>query len=188
MFIDTLLHTKQTKGIFTQHRLRRLAFFVGILSVLTLGCMTQEKEFPNGTIIDLSHAFDETTIFWPTEEGFKLEKEFAGLTDKGYYYAANKLCTAEHGGTHIDAPIHFAEGRMSVDQIPLEQLIGKAVVIDVSSQCENNADYQVGVSDIESWEKSNGTVPTKSIVIFRTGYSKRWPDRKSYMGTEVRVQ
>jgi len=38
------------------------------------------------------------------------------MTEKGYYYTANSFSTAEHRGTHLDAPIHFAEGRPSVEK------------------------------------------------------------------------
>ena len=148
--------------------------------------MTPPSAFPSGKIIDLSYAYDADTIFWPTAEGFRLEKDFEGMTDKGYYYAANKFSTAEHGGTHIDSPVHFAEGRHTVDQIPLEQLIGEAVIIDVSRQCLANPDYQVGSADFLEWEKANGQIPKDAIVLIRTGYGLYWPDRKKYMGTDER--
>lgn len=142
--------------------------------------------FPSGQIVDLSHAYDENTIYWPTAETFHLEKDFEGMTDKGYYYAANRFSTAEHGGTHIDAPVHFAKGHNTVDQIPLEQLMGEALVVDVSKQCEKNPDYLVSVSDFENWEKANGAIPKGALVLIRTGYSKYWPDRKKYLGTDER--
>ena len=96
--------------------------------------------FPAGELIDLSHAYDEQTIFWPTAaEGFKLKKDAEGVTPAGYYYAANSFSTAEHGGTHLDAPVHFAQGKQSVDQIPLQRFFGPAVVVDVTKQSEANA-------------------------------------------------
>jgi hypothetical protein len=58
------------------------------------------------------------TLYWPTAESFALESEFQGQTPKGYFYAANRYRASEHGGTHIDAPIHFAKGHKSLDQIP----------------------------------------------------------------------
>ena len=64
----------------------------------------------SGAIVDLSHDYGEQTIFWPTAESFKLEKVADGETPQGYYYAANSFATAEHGGTHLDAPLHFARG------------------------------------------------------------------------------
>ena len=143
-------------------------------------------DFPSGQVVDLSYSFDADTVYWPTAETFHLEKDFEGVTDKGYYYAANKFSTAEHGGTHIDAPVHFAKGHHTVDQIPLEQLMGEALILDVSKQCQANPDYQVSVSDFQAWEKTNGAIPKDAIVLLRTGYSKYWPDRKKYLGTDER--
>lgn len=86
------------------------------------------------------------SIFWPTCETFRLDKTADGVTDKGYYYASNNYSGNEHGGTHIDAPVHFAQGHWTVDQIPLDRLIGPAVVVDVSGASAKNADYQVTVA------------------------------------------
>ena len=137
-------------------------------------------------IIDLTYSFDENTIFWPTAEGFKLNEGFHGFTEKGYYYSSNEFSTAEHGGTHLDAPIHFYEGRNSSDEIPLERLIGQAIVIDASQKCENNRDYLFGIDDFEKWEESNGTIPEETIVLLKSGFGKYWPDRVKYMGTDER--
>ena len=106
------------------------------------------------------------------------------MTDKGYYYSAYSVKTAEHGGTHLDAPVHFAEGRHTTDEVPLNQLIGAAVVIDVSAGAEGNRDYLITVKDITDWESAHGRLPGASIVLFRTGYGKYWPDRRHYLGTE----
>lgn len=163
------------------------------LSLLTISCreaaptqIQTQQIFPNGKIIDLSHAFDSDTIYWPTAETFKLEKVSEGMTDKGYFYAANKFSAAEHGGTHIDSPIHFAQGRRTVDQIPLEQLIGQAIIIDVTKQCAANADYQIMAEDFTKWEKENGEIPKDAIILLRTGFGKFWNDKKKYMGTDER--
>ena len=141
---------------------------------------------PAGAVIDLSHPFDNTTVYWPTAEAFKLEKDFEGTTDKGYYYSAYRYSSAEHGGTHIDAPVHFAKGRNTVDAIPLSQLIGSAIVVDVSGPVERNRDYQVTVNDLRAWEGRNGRIANGSIVFLRTGFGKFYPDRKKYLGTDQR--
>jgi len=167
----------------------RAPVIAGLLlaSFFTFSCATAPpSRFPSGTIVDLSHAYDEATVFWPTAEGFRLEKDFAGVTEKGYYYAANRFSTAEHGGTHIDAPVHFAEAGRAVDEIPLEQLIGHAVVVDVARQCQSNPDYQISIEDFRAWEREHGQLPKDSIVLLRTGYGKRWPDREKYLGTNER--
>ncbi len=142
--------------------------------------------FPGGTLVDLSHPYDERTIFWPTAEPFRLEKVADGVTDKGYYYAANNFALAEHGGTHLDAPAHFAQGRQTADEIPLERLMGEAVVVDVSGLCDAQPDYQVTVEVLQTWEQSHGRIPEDAILLIRTGYSRRWPDAAGYLGTAER--
>ncbi len=142
--------------------------------------------FPGGALVDLSHAYDATAIFWPTAAPFRLEKVADGVTPAGYYYAANDFATSEHGGTHIDSPIHFAAGRQTVDQIPLERLVGAAVVIDVTEAAAKDADYQVTAGDIERAEARDGRIPGSAIVLIRTGFSTRWPDAAAYLGTAER--
>jgi kynurenine formamidase len=137
-------------------------------------------------IVDLTYPFDSLTIFWPTEKGFQLEAGFKGMTDKGYFYSANKFCTAEHGGTHIDAPIHFYKDRNSVDEISINKLIGEGIVVDVSEECDADRDYRVVIDDFIDWEKQNGIIPFNSMVLLKTGFGKYWPDRIKYMGTNER--
>lgn len=155
-----------------------------LIAVTALG--QRVASLPAGSVVDLSHPFDATTVYWPTAEAFKLEKDFEGMTDKGYYYSAYRYSSAEHGGTHIDAPVHFAKGRNSVDAIPLSQLIGAAIVVDVTGKVEGNRDYQVTENDFRSWERRNGRIANGSIVLLRTGFGKFYPDRKNYLGTDQR--
>lgn len=143
-------------------------------------------DLPTGNVIDLSHPFNSETIYWPTAEDFSRVATAEGVTDEGYFYASGTFTSAEHGGTHIDAPIHFSESGQSVDQIPLDRLIGPAVVIDVSEHVSANADYRISAEDIQEWEAENRPVPDGSIVFFRTGFGEFWPDRSQYMGTDER--
>jgi kynurenine formamidase len=146
----------------------------------------REQPLLAGRYIDLTHSFDQDTIYWPTADGFRFTKQTAGETPAGYFYAANSFATAEHGGTHIDAPIHFAEDHPTVDQIPLDRLIGEAVLIDVSKQCAADPDYQIGVADLRGWEERHERQLSDVIVLLRTGYGAHWPDRKKYLGTLAR--
>lgn len=142
--------------------------------------------FPSGTIVDLSYPFDASTVYWPTAETFQLEKDFEGTTPQGYYYSAYRYSAAEHGGTHIDAPVHFAKGRNTVDEIPVEQLIGPGIVVDVTKQCEKNPDYLITEADFNNWERRNGKIAAGTIVLLRTGFGRFYPDRKRYLGTDQR--
>ena len=101
----------------------------------------------------MTHDFSEDAIYWPTADSFKKETVFEGITDAGYYYTAYKFSAAEHGRTHIDAPIHFAEDRNTVDQIPIEQLIGQGAVIRTIEKVEGNRNYQLSIEDVLDWEK-----------------------------------
>ncbi|HXV87265.1 MAG TPA: cyclase family protein [Gemmatimonadales bacterium] len=134
--------------------------------------------------VDLSYAFNAQTIYWPTAEGFRLDTVAAGITPLGYYYAANNLRTSEHGGTHLDAPLHFAEGKNSADRIPLDQLVGPAVVVDVAASAGANPDYLVTVADLAAFERDHGRIPDGAILLVRTGWGSRWPDRARYLGTD----
>jgi len=134
-------------------------------------------------MVDLTHAFNARTIFWPTSPStFALEVLAHGQTDGGYFYSANAFSTPEHGGTHLDAPIHFAEGRQTTDQVPLERLIGPAVVIDIAAQAAADRDYQLTPDDVLTFERAHGRIAPGTIVLLRTGWSRRWPDRLAYLG------
>jgi kynurenine formamidase len=159
---------------------------LALIALLAAGCAPRDRALPRGEVVDLSHAYDARAIFWPTSEPFRLEKVADGVTEGGYYYAANNFFAAEHGGTHLDAPLHFAAGRQAVDQVPIERLLGDAIVIDVSAASERDPDYQVGVDDFERWEAEHGRIPADAIVLLRTGFSRRWPDAARYLGTAER--
>src|SRR5688572_30580707 len=173
--------------------MRSLILFGMIGTALVAGCArdapapaAEPPLFPAGELVDLSHAYDQQTIFWPTSERFRLQKDADGVTPAGFYYASNSFFTAEHGGTHLDAPVHFAQGKQSVDQIPLERFFGPAVLVDVTQASEANADYQVTVEDLTRTEADGGAIPADAIVLLRTGFSRRWPDAARYLGTAER--
>ncbi|MFT5141849.1 MAG: kynurenine formamidase [Rhodothermales bacterium] len=145
----------------------------------------QQAAFPGGSLIDLTHTFDENTPSWPTAPAFEMVPDFIGMTDGGYWYEANTFRTSEHGGTHLDAPVHFAEGKHTNDQIPLERLVAPAVMIDVT-EASADPDYLISADDFINWEAQHGPIPDGHIVLLRTGFARFWPDRETYMGTAER--
>ena len=162
---------------------------VGFLLLIGLSCVALAQkptlaDPPTGRWIDLTHSFDAATIYWPTAGGFKLSVDQFGMNEKGYFYSSNKFAAAEHGGTHLDAPIHFSKQGMSVEQLSLDRFIGEAAVVDVTEACKNDPDYQVGVGDLHQWEMRNGRQFVDVIVLIRTGFSRHWKNRKMYLGTD----
>jgi kynurenine formamidase len=134
-------------------------------------------------LVDLTHPFDEQTIYWPTSpSGFELERLAHGPTEGGWFYSAGALSAPEHGGTHLDAPIHFAEGTQTTDQIPLDRLVAPAAVIDIAERSSVDPDYRLTRDDVLAFERQQGTIEPGTIVLLRTGWSRHWPNRKAYLG------
>ncbi len=160
------------------------------------GCAPTEKTpnpaapsvnaFPSGNIVDLSYDFSEDSVYWVNAKEFKKEKVAEGKTEAGFYYSAYNYSAAEHGGTHIDSPIHFAEGRLTVDKISLEKLIGPGILIDVSTKAAADRNYLISVADLKSWEAANGRIADGVIILLRTGFGKFYPDKEKYLGTAKR--
>jgi kynurenine formamidase len=160
---------------------------IAALAALMLSaCATPTTNLAKGQWVDLTHDLAEDSVFWPTADGFRHRTASYGPTPGGWFYSSYDIQLSEHGGTHLDAPIHFAEGRQTADQIPLDRLIGQAAVIDVSVKSAANRDYLFTVEDVTEWERLNGRLPDGAIVLFHTGYGRFWPDRKAYMGTDER--
>lgn len=162
-------------------------------SIASGGCSSASPQrnlfaWEQSRIIDLTHSFGPETIVWPTEQEFKLIVQHAEDTVGGYYYASNRVEMPEHGGTHIDAPLHFSRGKQTLDQIPIEHMIGTGVRIDITEQCAHDRNYRVAIPDFERWEAVHGRIQDHAIVLLNTGYARFWPDRKDYLGTDLRGQ
>jgi kynurenine formamidase len=177
----------------------RLAALLSLLLLLTAACAAPPQAVSPGPepqpaipsldtarVVDLTYAYDENTVYWPTDtDGFRLEQLAYGQTEGGYFYAANAFCTAEHGGTHLDAPIHFAADGWTNEAIPLDRLIGPAMVIDVTVRTTTDPDYALTPADVTAWEAEYGAIPEDAIVVLRTGWGRYWPDRKAYLGDDT---
>ncbi|RLA29243.1 MAG: cyclase family protein [Gammaproteobacteria bacterium] len=136
-------------------------------------------------LVDLSHTYDKDTLYWPTSpSAFEKTELSFGEVEGGYFYSAYTVCTPEHGGTHLDAPIHFAAGGASTEQIPLENLIAPAIVIDVSEQAAADRNYRLSVADVRRFEAQHGEIAQGTIVLLRTGWSQYWPDANGYLGDD----
>ena len=182
-----------SKKYFMKALIPTMSIIFALLALITPGCDNQKnsddaaKFLASGKWIDLTYSFSNETLYWPNNPtGFKLDTQVNGVTPAGFYYSSNTFSAPEHGGTHLDAPNHFAQNHPTTDQIPLIHLTGNAVVIDVSEKALKNADYLISIKDIENWEKKNQQIPDSSILLFRTGYGQYYPDAKKYFGTDQR--
>jgi kynurenine formamidase len=174
------------------HGRRAIAFVAGLALGMAPAAGAAPSSPPSAPdlrtarVVDLTHPFDERTPYWPTAtSGFKLERVHYGKTDAGYFYSAYSFCAPEHGGTHLDAPIHFGEGRWTADQIPVDRLVRPAIVIDVAAASAADADHRLTVEELKAWEARHGRIAEGTIVLLRTGWSARWPDKKRYLGDDT---
>lgn len=165
--------------------MKHLIFFSTVM--ILAGCAQPDpvQQIMSAKWIDLTHDFDEHTIYWPTNKPFSKDTSFYGITEKGYFYASFIYTAEEHGGTHFDAPLHFGQNGKTVEQITLDQLMGPGVVIDVVEKSLADRDYLVSVSDLEDWETKFGKIPAGAIVLLHTGYNRFWPDPLTYSGTTL---
>jgi kynurenine formamidase len=164
----------------------KLASLAVVWLVLAPVSAQQPLDLSAYRLVDLTHAYSSKTVYWPTSPTkFTLERLAYGKTEGGYFYAANTLSTPEHGGTHLDAPIHFGEGKRTTEQIPLEQLVAPAVVIDVTSRAGADRDYRLTRDDVMAFEKQHGRIGAGTMVLLRTGWSRHWPNAKAYLGDDT---
>jgi kynurenine formamidase len=153
---------------------------------LALRLEAQALDLAHSTLVDLTHPLNAQTIYWPTSpSGCELKRLAYGPTPGGWFYSANTFAAPEHGGTHLDAPIHFSQSGHTADQVPLSQLVLPAVVIDISARAASDPDYRLTIADVEAFEQRYGRILPGVAVLLRTGWDTRWPDRKAYLGDDT---
>src|SRR3954463_12753108 len=129
--------------------------------------------------VDLTHSFGPTTPVWSgfgqakfspasdpkTHEAYTIAKDGFRAT---YYEMAGQY------GTHVDPPAHFAQGGITMDKIPLKQMILPLIVLDDTPYLAKDENHAFSVADLMAWEKEHGRVPRGSFVALRTDMSKDW--------------
>jgi kynurenine formamidase len=133
----------------------------------------------NKTFVDLTHSFDSTTPVW---SGFgqakmtpaadpKTKKPYT-IKDDGFRSTIYEM--AGQYGTHVDPPAHFDEKGITMDEIPLKQMILPLIVLDDTPYLASDPNHAFSLADLRSWEKKHGRVPRGSFVALRTDMSKDW--------------
>ncbi len=133
--------------------------------------------------VDLTHPLSQETLYWPTGSSFEHERLAWGRDAAGDWYSAAAFSSPEHLGTHLDAPIHFAESGWTSAEIPAERFLAPGAVIDISARSGTDPDAVLVPDDIAAWEIAHGPLPDRAIVIVRTGWGSRWPDWERYYGS-----
>ncbi|HLW99364.1 MAG TPA: cyclase family protein [Candidatus Acidoferrales bacterium] len=133
-------------------------------------------------VIDLTHTINDHLPPWPGDKKSFEAQPNATIEREGYF--TRSFWMLEHYGTHLDAPAHFPPGKTTVDQIPVERLVGPAVVLDVREESRSKPaggrDYRLPVARVQQWEQLHGPVPERAIVLLRTGCAEHWPHADRY--------
>jgi len=115
-------------------------------------------------ILDISVPVSPGLPVWPGDPHIELDRYRA--IAKGDASNDSRLACSVHCGTHVDAPGHFVENGSTVDQLPLDILVGRAWVAEVLT------------ADVISSEiLENLAIPSETIrLLFKTKNSTLWAD------------
>ena len=157
-----------------------------ILKTAALFLFVQNALFlANGELVDMSFPYENNMPTWPGLLAYNITLAYKGPYLKAPFTISFSLELSEHTATHIDAPVHFARGQPTVDEIPPESLIGEAIVINITEQALKEPDYELTVDDLKNWEEKHGRIPDGSILFLLTGWGKYWGDYDKYFGTKA---
>ena len=119
--------------------------------------------------IDMTRIMEEGMPFWPTQPAFQAETiESQELGNESYF---RKIIMCEHTGTHIDAGCHFVPGKPGIDEMPLTQIIGRALNIDATDTKPCGLAH---IDAVKRFEENHGEVRKGDIVFFRFGWDEKY--------------
>ncbi|XP_014275456.1 kynurenine formamidase [Halyomorpha halys] len=133
-------------------------------------------------LIDLSYPHDKNSAYWTTTGiPFRFIKKTAN-SNRGYWLATNQFETAEHCGTHLDAPYHFNRLGWKLHEVPLYRLITTGVFLNASSETDGNCSYKLPAEELEKWECENGPFPNNAVLLISFGWGSRYNNKTDYFG------
>jgi kynurenine formamidase len=142
-----------------------------------------DDPFADHDLVDLTHALSPDSLYWPNGSAFEYERLLWGAGEDGAWYAMGAFATPEHLGTHLDAPIHFAEAGWTNSDIAIDRFFAPAVVVDISGRAATDPDTTLQANDVDAWVEEFGPIPDAAIVLVRTGWADKWPDWNGYYGS-----
>jgi arylformamidase len=83
-------------------------------------------------IFDVTVPISKELPVYPGDPAVKIERK-ATIGKNEAKYNLSRYSFGAHTGTHVDAPFHFIESGITVDKLPLELLMGRARVVEVTS-------------------------------------------------------
>ena len=131
--------------------------------------------------VDLTHSFKPGIPHW---DGFPNETVETVYNFSTSGFLTQKFIFVGQWGTHVDAPAHFHQGKRTVDQIGVQEMVLPIVVLDIHQKVSGNPDYTVNMDDVKAWESRYGKIPEGCFVALRTDWSKRWPNQTAMLNRD----
>jgi kynurenine formamidase len=135
-------------------------------------------------LVDLTHRFGPDTPVWSGFGQAKMTPAVDPQTGQPYTIPKDGFRSTFYQmvgqyGTHVDPPAHFAEDGITMDRIPLKQMILPLVVFDATPFLATDPDHAFSVADLRAWERRHGRVPKGAFAALRTDMYKDWdnPER-----------
>jgi kynurenine formamidase len=139
-------------------------------------------------VVDLTQPLSERTPVLRLPEPFVntpglSRRELSRFDERGPAWTWSVLEVGEHVGTHFDAPIHWITGRDGEDvaSVPVERLVGPAVVLDRSAEAAADPDHLLTVADVRAFEAEHGQLPEGGWLLLRTGWDARAHDEEAFL-------
>ncbi|MCG7853699.1 MAG: cyclase family protein, partial [Methanosarcinaceae archaeon] len=117
-----------------------------------------------GKVIDISVGISTDTPVYPGDPIPEIER-IASIEKDGF--AVSSISFGSHTGTHIDAPSHAIKDGRTIDQVPLDNLVGRAVVLDLAAK-----DEAISGNDLNAAYKRFGNGACSNILLVRTRDSR----------------
>jgi kynurenine formamidase len=133
-------------------------------------------------VVFLSHVNEPGMPIFPGDPDFEL-RVAASVEQHGFYLQEMRI--GEQSGTHWAAPVHFDPRGACAEDVGADELIRPAAIIDVRRPVTADPDFELGVADVESYERANGRIPGGALVVMWTGFSDRWRDRAAYLNVDA---
>ena len=133
----------------------------------------------NTKVVDLTIPLGPDVVMWP---GAQAPEAQTVITVKHDGIFSRRVSFFEHSGTHFDAPAHFIDGKATVDQIPAQELVRPAVVIDISARIGEDADAVLRIEEVQAFEILHGRIPDGAAILLRTGWEEFNDDVLRYAG------
>ncbi|GIY54245.1 isatin hydrolase [Caerostris darwini] len=134
-------------------------------------------------MVDMTYVMDENARQYPILRNFNMTVVINGTIGDGVWVQAEEYTSSTHSGTHMDAPSHFVKGGMNIENIPLDQLIAPAAVIDITEKASQDPDSEVTIEDLIRWETITGSSLDGTIVLIKSGWGHKYYNLTAYTGT-----